>query len=121
MNAHLITKLTMTNKKKKQKQKQKNKPRKESKESHSRTRKPKTTFWKKKKNKPKKKHQKKKRKKKETEGIPRPVETSQKRFHKTYYFRFLTCKFPLYDDGSPSKHLPPFTMLAIKQHWLYWY
>ena len=113
----------MTNKKQKQKQKQKNKPRKETKDKTAEHENRKPLLKKKRTNKQtnKKKHQKKKRKKKETEGIPRPVETSQKRFHKTYYFRFLTCKFPLYDDGSPSKHLPPFTMLAIKQHWLYWY
>lgn len=109
MNVHLITKLTMTNKKRtKTKTKKKNRVKKlritppnTKTENH---------FLK------TKKHQKKKRKKKETEGIPRPFATPQKRIHKTYYFRFLTCKFPLYDDGSPSKHLPPFTMLAIKQH-----
>ena len=109
MNVHLITKLTMTNKKRTKTKTEKTNlvkklritPPNMKTENH---------FLKKKNNEKTKKHQKKKRKKKETEGIPRPFETSQKRFHKTYYFRFLTCKFPLYDDGSPSKHLPPFTM-----------
>ena len=72
MNAHLITKLTMTNKKT-----NKNKNKKANLVKKLRITPPNTKtenhFLKKKQNKTKK-HQKKKRKKKETEGIPRPVE-----------------------------------------------
>ena len=76
MNAHLITKLTMTNKK----HKNKNKNKKTNLVKKLRITPPNTKtenhFLKKKNKKTKKKHQKKKRKKKETEGIPRPVESA---------------------------------------------